>query len=104
MSSWTVVIVSSLLCLVLKLIGHFVPPTWLEDERMSRTSDLITVALLGALVAVQTLADGQGLVLDARIIALAVAAVLYARRVPFVVVVIVGAAVAAGLRAAFPGL
>lgn len=69
---------------------------------MRRTSDLVTVALLGALVAVQTLADGQRLVLDARIIALGVAAILYARKVPFVVVVVVGAGVAAGLRAVFP--
>jgi hypothetical protein len=57
------------------------------------------VALLAALIAVQTLGAGQAIVIDARVPAVIVAAALYALRVPFVVVVAVAAVVAAGIRA-----
>ena len=59
-----------------------------------------TVAVLAGLVAVQTLADGRSLALDARLPALGVAAVAPALRAPFIVVVVLAAAAAAGLRAA----
>ena len=55
--------------------------------------------LLAALILTQTLGDGQHLVLDARVPALAVAAVLVWRRAPFLVVVLAAAATAALLRA-----
>ena len=56
-------------------------------------------SLLAALVAVQTFTTTGRLVLDARAAGLAAAAVALMLRAPFLVVVIVGAAVAAGLRA-----
>ena len=56
--------------------------------------------LLAALILVQTLDGGQRLVADARLPALAVAAVLVWRRAPFLVVVLAAAATAALLRAA----
>ena len=61
--------------------------------------DLVAVPLLAALIVVQTLGDGHRLVLDARVPALAVAAVLVWRRAPFLVVVLAAAATAALLRA-----
>jgi branched-subunit amino acid transport protein len=61
--------------------------------------DLVAVPLLAALIVVQTLADGQRLVLDARVPALAVAALLVWRRAPFLVVVLAAAGTAALLRA-----
>ena len=61
--------------------------------------DLVAVPLLAALILVQTLGDGQRLVLDARVPALAVAAVLVWRRAPFLVVVLSAAATASLLRA-----
>jgi hypothetical protein len=57
------------------------------------------VALLAALISLQTFARGQDLVLDARVPAVMVAAVLFALRVPFIVVVVCAAVVAAGIRA-----
>lgn len=60
---------------------------------------LLAIPLLGALVAVQTLASGETLVLDARVPALGVAAVLVWRRAPFLVVVLAAAATAALVRA-----
>ena len=60
---------------------------------------LLAVPLLAALIVVQTIGDGEGIVLDARVPALAVAAVCVWRRAPFIVTVLAAAAVAAGLRA-----
>ncbi|WP_430646569.1 AzlD domain-containing protein [Agromyces sp. GXS1127] len=98
MTVWHVILLATAATLALKLAGHLVPASFLERERPARIADLLTVALLAALIAVQTLAVGQGLVVDARVPALVVAAALYAVRTPFIVVVAVAAAVAAGIR------
>jgi hypothetical protein len=95
---WHIVLIASIACVAIKLLGYAIPPRWLEKPATARTADLLTVALLAALIAVQTLGSGQQLVLDARIPALAVAAALYWLRVPFLVVVLAAAAVAALLR------
>jgi hypothetical protein len=96
---WLVVVVASLACLSLKLAGYLAPPSLLERPMPSRIADLLTVALLAALIAVQTVAGGSGIVLDARVPAVAVAALLLWLRVPFILVVIAAAGVAALLRA-----
>jgi branched-subunit amino acid transport protein len=75
----------------------------LEHRLVERVADLIPVALLSALVAVQVFADGTELTVDARAAGLAAAAVALVLRAPFLVVVIVAAATAALLRLAFPG-
>ena len=99
MTTWHIILIASAATLALKLAGHLVPAGFLERERPARIADLLTVALLSALIAVQTLAAGTSIVIDARVPAVIVAAALFALRVPFVVVVIVAAAVAAGIRA-----
>lgn len=99
MTSWHIILIASAATLALKLVGHFVPAGFLERERPARIADLLTVALLAALIAVQTLGVGQEIVVDARVPALIVAAALYALRVPFVIVVAIAALVAAGIRA-----
>ncbi len=96
---WATVLVASLACFALKLAGHLIPEHWLAAERVQRTSTLVTVALLVSLVVVQTFADGQAVVVDARVPALAVAALALALRAPFILVVVLAAATAAGLRA-----
>jgi hypothetical protein len=98
MTSWLVVLGAGAACFALKLAGYLAPRTWLERPRVVRVAGLVTVALLAALVAVQTLASGTVLALDARVPALAVAAVLLWRRAPFVVVVAAAAVTAAVLR------
>ncbi|WP_438855918.1 AzlD domain-containing protein [Agromyces sp. M3QZ16-3] len=98
MTVWHVILLATAATLALKLAGHLVPASFVERERPARIADLLTVALLGALIAVQTLAIGQALVVDARVPALVVAAALYAVRTPFIVVVAVAALVAAGTR------
>lgn len=64
-----------------------------------RLAELMTAALLAALVATQTLAAGTTLVVDARLIGVAVAGVAVWLRAPFIVVVVLGATATALLRA-----
>ncbi|MDO9455844.1 AzlD domain-containing protein [Nocardioides sp.] len=95
--TWLAIIVAGVGCYLLKLAGLSVPARVLDRPVVSRIADLIPVALLAALVAVQVVATSDGgLVLDARALALAVALVLLLLRAPFLVVVF-GAALCAAL-------
>ncbi|CAN7379756.1 MULTISPECIES: AzlD domain-containing protein [Microbacterium] len=98
MSLWSAILLAALICLALKAAGYLVPPRVLEAPRTARISDLLTVALLAALVAVQTLGDGQAIIVDARVPALLVAGGLLWLRQSFLVVVVAAALVAALLR------
>ncbi|MFL1999590.1 AzlD domain-containing protein [Microbacterium sp. A1-JK] len=98
MSLWNAVLLASVICVAVKAVGYAVPGHWLEAPRPARIADLLTVALLAALVAVQTLGVGQAIVFDARLPAVLVAGGLLAVRAPFLVVVAAAAAVAALLR------
>ncbi len=95
---WTAIALASVVCLALKAVGYLIPPRWFDAPAPSRIIDLLTVALLAALVAVQTLGVGQQIVVDARVPAVLVAAGLLVLRAPFLVVVIAAAVVAALLR------
>lgn len=92
---WAGVLVACAACYGLKLAGLSLPQRWLQDPRIQRTVPLIPIALLAALVATQTFATGQRLVLDVRAAALVVALVAVFLRAPFLVVVIAAAATAA---------
>ena len=96
---WAAVLAGSLGCYLQKLAGYFLPHSVLEDARVRRVAGLLPVALLAALVAVQTFADGQALVMDAREAGLAAAVVALMLRAPFLAVVVIAAATAAVLRA-----
>jgi Branched-chain amino acid transport protein (AzlD) len=95
---WNVILIAAGIVLALKLLGYLVPSSFMERPTPNRIATLLTVALLAALVATQTLERGGGIVVDARLPALGVAAVLLALRAPFIVVVIAASLVAAGLR------
>jgi branched-subunit amino acid transport protein len=95
---WAAVLAAAAGCYLLKLAGLSVPPRVLERPLVERVADLIPVALLSALVAVQVMTRGHELVLDARALGLAVAVVLLLLRAPFLVVVFGAALVAALVR------
>lgn len=97
--TWAGLLVAALGCYLLKIAGLSVPARWLEAPVVARVAALLPVALLAALVAVQTLADGQRLVFDARVAGLAAGVCALLLRAPFLVVVGVAATVAALLRA-----
>ncbi|MCK6067843.1 AzlD domain-containing protein [Microbacterium sp. dk485] len=98
MTLWNAVLLASVICVALKAVGYLLPARWVEAPRPARIADLLTVALLAALVAVQTLGAGQAVVVDARIPAVLVAGGLLAVRAPFLVVVVAAAVTAALLR------
>ncbi|UGS26899.1 AzlD domain-containing protein [Microbacterium resistens] len=100
MTLWNAILLAAVVCYGLKAIGYLVPPRVLEAPRPARISDLLTVALLAALVAVQSLAVGQAVVVDARVPAVLVAAGLLWLRQSFLAVVFAAAATAALLRLA----
>ncbi|GAB3448122.1 hypothetical protein GCM10027517_32780 [Phycicoccus ginsengisoli] len=101
MSLWGAVLLGCALAYLLKLLGHVVPVRWLEGRRTARVTSALPVALLAALVAVQTFTGpGGGLVLDARAAAVGVAILALLARAPFLVVVVLAALTAALLRLA----
>lgn len=91
------VIIASLAVFSWKMLGFLIPQKWITDG-IRAFSERVTVVLLTALVAVQTLVTGNQVEFDARVPALGVAAILFALRVPYIVVVIAAAGTAAGLR------
>ena len=92
---WAGILVACAACYGLKLAGVSLPQGWLQDPRIQRTVPLIPIALLAALVATQTFATGQHLVLDVRVAAMVVALGAVLLRAPFLIVVIVAAVTAA---------
>jgi hypothetical protein len=95
---WMAVLAAGLGCYLLKLAGLSIPPQVLEHPLVARIADLIPVALLAALVAVQVFSSGPHLTVDARAAARGLALVLLRLRAPFLVVVFGAALFAALLR------
>lgn len=100
MELWIWVLAACLLSFATKLLGYLVPAKVMDNPRMSRVAGTLTVGLLAALTVTNTLASGQAVVADARLVALAAALVALLLRAPFLVVVIAGAAAAALARLA----
>ncbi|MEN1940432.1 AzlD domain-containing protein [Luteimonas sp. MJ174] len=99
MSLWGSILLASAAAYATKLAGYLVPPRWLENDRMTRVAGTLTIGLLASLTAMNAFSAGQAWALDARIGALVAAGVALRLGVPFLGVVIVGAAVAALIRA-----
>jgi uncharacterized membrane protein len=95
---WIPVLAASAACYLFKLAGLSLPQRFLQDPRIQRTVPLLPVALLAALIAINTFSTGTHLVIDARVAAIAVAGVAVLLRAPFLVVVVAAAATAALLR------
>jgi branched-subunit amino acid transport protein len=85
---WAVVLAGSLGCYLLKLAGLSVPAAWVQRPLVTRVVEFVPAALLAALVAVQAATSDGGLVLDGRLVGLAVAALALALRAPFIVVLL----------------
>src|SRR4051794_16731753 len=104
MTWWWALLGAGIGCYLLKLAGLSVPAHVLERPLVQRIADLMPVALLSALVAVQVFADGTHLTVDARAAGLAAAVLALLLKAPFLVVVLAAAVTAGLLRVAFPGL
>lgn len=95
---WAAILVTAVGAYLLKLAGLSIPASVLERPLVHRVADLMPVALLAALVAVQVFASGQTLTLDARAAGLLAAVAALLLRAPFIVVVLVAAVTAAVIR------
>jgi hypothetical protein len=98
--SWTALLVACAACYALKLAGLSVPARLLSNPRVERAASALPIALLAALIALQTWTTGRELVLDARTAGLAAAAVAVVLRAPFIIVVALAALTTALVRLA----
>ena len=85
---WIATIGSSVIAFVLKYSGHSVPERWLSHPKIQRINALIPIALLSALVAVQSFSEKSKLIIDQRVVGLVVAMIALFLRAPFPVVVL----------------
>jgi len=98
---WIAVLATAAGCYLFKVAGLTVPQRVLANQRVRRFAELVPVALLAALSAVQTLTSGHAFDLDpARLAGMGAAVVALLLRAPFLVVVVAAAGTAAVLRAA----
>jgi len=98
MTLWGWILVASLAAYATKLSGYLVPARLLESPRMTRVAGTLTIGLLASLTAMNTFSAGQGLAVDARVLALLASGAALWLRVPFLGVVVVGAGTAAAAR------
>ncbi|MEM9202007.1 MAG: AzlD domain-containing protein [Actinomycetota bacterium] len=98
--SWTVIVVLALGAYGFKAFGvlGLGRVGGSVTARFEPLTALIPAALFAGLIAVQTVADGDSLVLDARFLGVAAGTLAVWRRAPFVVVVMVAMAVTAFVR------
>ncbi|GAB3497868.1 AzlD domain-containing protein [Nocardiopsis coralliicola] len=101
MTAWTAIAITAAGCYLLKLAGLAAPRRLLDAPAVQRFAAAVPVALLAALVAVQTFSDGgTALTADtARLGGVAAAVTALLLRAPFLAVVAAAAVTAAGLRA-----
>jgi branched-subunit amino acid transport protein len=91
------VLIASIAVYSWKLLGYLIPERFITDK-FRDFAERVTVSLLAAMVMIQGFTVTGEVVVDARLPALLVAALMLWMRAPYILVVIGGAAVAAGLR------
>ena len=94
---WIGVIGASIALFILRYSGYLVPEKFLINPRMLRINTLIPIALLSALVGVQTLTEKGKWIIDQRIAGVAVALIALSVKAPYFVVVISAAVTSAVL-------
>ena len=98
-AAWTAVLLVGVATIALKAAGPVLAGDRQLPSTTARVVDLLAPALLAALVATQAFASEEALVLDERGVGLMAGAVALLLRAPLLVVIVVAAVTAAGLRA-----
>ena len=96
--TWVLVLVLAVGTVTLKLIGPLVAGGVQPPPALVRVIDLLTPALLTALIVVSTFSTGRHLVVDARAAGVGVGLVLLLLRVPLVLALVAAAGVVGGVR------
>jgi len=94
---WLGIIGTSLIAFLLKYLGHSIPEKYVSNPRALRINTLIPIALLSALVGVQTVTENGQWVIDQRLAGVAVALIALSLKAPYFVVVISAAITSAAL-------
>lgn len=103
MSLWGWLLVATGVAYLTKLAGYLLPQALLDRPAFHELAGALTVGLLASLTVMNTVAGGQGLAADARLLALGAAGIALSLKAPYLVVVIVGAVAAAvGRMAGLP--
>ena len=97
--TWTLVFVLAAIAYGCKLLGLVIVGARRLPPVVERCLALIPAALLTALIVKDTFSIGKDLVLDARAAGVGLAAIAAWRKAPLVVVILIGAAVTAVVRA-----
>ena len=85
---WVATIGTSVIAFLLKYSGHSVPERWLSHPKIQKINALIPIALLSALVAVQSFSEKSQLMIDQRLVGLVVAIIALLLKAPFPIVVL----------------
>ena len=80
---WIATLGASAACYLIKFLGHSLPVSLLEKERVQRIVTLIPVVLLSSLVGVQTLTNKNEIVIDHRLAGVLVAGIALRFKAPF---------------------
>ena len=85
---WVATIGTSVIAFLLKFSGHSVPERWLSHPKIQKVNALVPIALLSALVAVQSFSEKSQLMIDQRLVGLTVAIIALLLKAPFPIVVL----------------
>jgi branched-subunit amino acid transport protein len=88
---WIATLVTSLICFILKLLGYSLPESILNRPVIQRINSLIPIALLSALVAVQTFGAGKSVEIDHRLAGVVVAGIALRFKASFPVMMLLAA-------------
>ncbi len=86
--TWVAVLVTGVLCFVLKYVGHSIPANWLERPRVGRITTLIPIVLLSALVGIQAFTTQTKFTIDHRLSGIVIGAGSVIAKLPFPVTII----------------
>jgi hypothetical protein len=95
MKTWGWLLFAAITAYATKFAGYLLPRRILAHRIVPGITAALTVGLLAALTMSNTFADGQRLAVDSRALSLLAAIIALRFRVPFIVVVIIGAIAAA---------
>lgn len=99
MLTWSVVALLAIGVYGQRMIGATAVDTRRLDQRWQRVLTALPLAIIAAVVALQTFTTDRSLTVDARVVGLMVAAGCAWRRLPLLVTVLAAAATTAGIRA-----
>jgi branched-subunit amino acid transport protein len=94
---WIATLVTSFICFVLKLLGYSLPESILNRPIVQRINSLIPIALLSALVAVQTFGIEKTVQIDHRLAGVVVAGIALRFKASFPVMMLLAAITSAAI-------